>query len=579
MSISYLVFLLLELLLLVIAIGLAFAIPRFASSWLESVERAGSAFAQKRGASILLCAAFPVIARLFLLPFLQVPVPAIQEEFSYLLSADTFAHGRLANPPHPMAVHLESFQVLQHPTYSSIRPPAQGLFLALGQVVFGHPWAGVLLSIAAMCAGICWMLQAWTSPGWALLGGLLAGLRLGVFPYWTNTYWGGAVTALGGVLVLGALPRIQRAPRVKDALLMAFGVGLLATTRPFEALFVLLPVAAVLLWTLLRSDDGVPRSQKVWRFVAPMAASMMVLITFLAVYNWKVTGSPLKNPYALGRQGRNIAHPFVWQKPDPEPVYQHAMFRDFYVGWELPLWERIQEPAGYAREMYWRVKEYWKFFIRPVFTIPVLIMVPWLWWDRRLRVLLAIICLTAIGTLAATWGPPYYHAATTGLVFILITEGLRRLRDWQPSGKPAGLFLSRSIPVLSVVVFLTLTACAVLRADIYGEDVLYWTYTKSRLRNRALVLAQLEKLPGKHLAIVRYRSTADPHMDWVFNGADIDGSKVVWAREMGPEENQQLLQYFQDRRAWLVQPSNPDRTQWLTPYPGTSAQGTLSVLR
>jgi hypothetical protein len=121
----------------------------------------------------------------------RLPQPTAADEFSYLVAADTFAHGRITNPTHPMWVHFESPHLIHEPTYISKFPPGQGLVLAAGQLVFGRPIAGVWLSVALACAALWWMLSAWMPARWALCGGCLAALHPW-FIDWSQSYWGGA---------------------------------------------------------------------------------------------------------------------------------------------------------------------------------------------------------------------------------------------------------------------------------------------------------------------------------------------------------------------------------------------------
>ena len=148
-------------------------------TYLGRLSRAWDALARKRRFCILLAAAIPLLGRLILLTIQPIPVPATGDEFSYLLAADTFASGRLTNPTPPMWEHFETFHELMRPTYMSVYPPAQGALLAVGKILFGHPWWAVWASIGVMCAALTWMLQAWLPLRWALLGGVLAGLQFG----------------------------------------------------------------------------------------------------------------------------------------------------------------------------------------------------------------------------------------------------------------------------------------------------------------------------------------------------------------------------------------------------------------
>ncbi|MGC1294641.1 MAG: hypothetical protein WA869_06340, partial [Alloacidobacterium sp.] len=229
-----------------IAIAGAFCCPRLGATYFSRIEQACGWLARKQRLAVIVVGLTAMLLRLAILPFSPIPHPFVQDDFSFLLAADTFASGRLTNPTPAMWTHFESFHITMKPTYMSMYFPANGLVLAAGKVLFGHPWYGLLCVMGLMCAAICWMLQAWLPPTWAFLGGVLAVLRLGLFSYWINTYTGaGCISALGGALVLGAFPRFMKTPRLRYSLLLAVGTILLANSREYEGALLCIPVAVV----------------------------------------------------------------------------------------------------------------------------------------------------------------------------------------------------------------------------------------------------------------------------------------------------------------------------------------------
>ena len=532
---------------ILLVVGVAWFRPFLADRVFTRMELWGGRFAEHRVASFLSTAFLVFIIRLSVLPLMAVPVPEQHDEFSYLLAADTFAHGRFANPPHPMWVFLETFHVNQFPTYVSKFPPAQGMILALGQLL-GHPWIGVLASVAGLCAAITWALQGWVPPKWALLGGFLAAAQFSAANYWIDSYWGGAVAGIGGSLVIGAFPRILHWQRARDATLFALGIGILCNSRPYEGLIFCLPIIAALVWRFVRND------QLRWRVlclrvIVPMTGVLILTGTFIAYYNWRVTGNPLVMPYTVYDRTYQAPPPVQWLKLNSPGHYSNPQFETFYdhnrkvwlhyhLGW---TWEAIR----YA--ILEKLLKLQSFYAPPELGIPIVLALFCLPQNRKIRFCFLVCGITVMGLLSVSWFEFHYAAAFTATVYVLIVYGLRVLRHWGFRGRPVGLGLARGL-VLFHSAFLL--ACVGALAISHRTNYDPW----ARGQARARILAALESTPGQHLVLVRYSQKHNPDQEWVYNQANIDRAKVIWAREVQGLDIQPLLNYFCSRNFWLVAP-------------------------
>jgi hypothetical protein len=346
----------------------------------------------------------------------RVPLPAVHDEFSYLLAADTFAHGRLANPTHPMWIHFESMHIIQQPTYASKYPPGQGLMLAPGQVIAGHPIFGVWLSVALACAATCWMLIAWLPPRWALLGGLIVATHPMIL-HWGQSYWSGAGAMAGGALALGAWRRLIPRPRACDAAILGCGIAILANSRPFEGLVLCLLLLPVLFICLVRRNGPALRIA-LRRVALPLGLVLLPAAAAMGYYNLRVTGDALRLPYLVHEETYAVAPIFFWQKLRPEPAYRHAAIHDYNVNWELKGYLAYRSLKGLilteAKKIRWIAQWYFRGW---GLLLPLLLLPQVLRRDRWMRLAVLILGLFSAALLAETWTEPHYTAPITALFF------------------------------------------------------------------------------------------------------------------------------------------------------------------
>ena len=533
-----------EAIMVVVVAGLS--LRRHASRNAPIFDRIESLFvrlAHRRTLTVWLVGLLALAIRAVLIPLLGIPLPDWNDEYSHLLAANTFASGHLTNPIHPMWIHFESFQIIEHPTYMSMYAPGQALVMAAGLRLGGHPWIGIWLMTAGLCATLCWMLQGWLPPTWALLGGVLSVLRFATFSYWMNSYWCPALAATGGALVLGAIPRLRSHPRAREGILLALGLAMMANSRPYEGLVFSIAVATGLLaW--LKGRRLPPWPQLFWRLFLPATCVLAVAAAATGYYYWRVTGNPLRMTYAVNRETYAVVPYFLFFSKRAVPQYHHAVMRDYYAGWEVRQFDEARTPFGFVHRTGDKILQLWRFYLGPALSLP-LIAFPWILRDRRMRLALLAGFVFCLGWLIETWTFPHYVAPATGLVYLVLVQCMRHLRQWRRDAAPVGQYLVRSVAAVCVgMIFLRLAGIV---AQVPLEP--HWPLGNV---DRVRIVERLSTIPGSHLVIVGYGPDYNVDRDWIYNAPDIDRARIVWARDMGTSANQELLDYFKDRRVWQL---------------------------
>lgn len=507
----------------------------------------------------ILCLA--VLPRAIFLGATGAPIPFVPDEFSYLLLADTLESGRLTNPAHPHWQFFETVHVIPEPTYQSQYPPGAALFLALGGKMFGHEVYGAWLSSILLFPALLWSLRRWLQPLWAWFASALATVRFGIGSYWVDSYWGGAVPALGGVLMLGSIAGIVRGRRFHwpEGVVFGLGAGILLVTRPWEGAALGVGCSAVLLWALARGKEDWVRFATA--FVLPAVAVFLPFVLGLAHYNSAVTGSPTTMPYQVSQKLYGWPMTLPWMSTEPREFRQPQM--RLYRKWERLEHTSVTSIHGFLMRTPYKANIMWRFFFGPMLSVLI-----WALFRNRQGKRWPLLFVCAIPTFLAvfveqSWYPHYLAPAFASVigVWAIALQKLHRhsLLGRGRSAVFAAWFLALIIPLHLVILGLSAVSRAMGWNYQPSHNIISWCCLEGGPLNRSKVeqqIIQSDSAPGlqnkRHLVFVSAPENRLNPVQWVYNRADIDNSRIVWAWDFGADKNTELLRYYPDRTPWRV---------------------------
>lgn len=232
--------------------------------------------------------------------------------------------------------------------------------------------------------------------------------------------------------------------------------------------------------------------------------------------------------------------------------------RDFYLGWVLEGYENQRGLVPLLRVKVEQVVYIWHVLLGILLTIPLVSLCRLSDW-RRILLPGGCVLMCAAALAAGIWTNSHYFAPAVGAAILVVIQGMRRLHIATRRATFMGRLLLPSILVAQLL-FLLVSTC--LHAVGHPAE---WAAARVRM------ISELGDLPGPHLVFVQYSANHSPHDEWVYNEADIDGSHVVWARCLDAAADKRLLEYFGQRRAWLVlaDESTPRLRPYRSPVPKT----------
>jgi hypothetical protein len=205
--------------------------------------------------------------------------------------------------------------------------------------------------------------------------------------------------------------------------------------------------------------------------------------------------------------------------------------------------------GAFLLRLEYRVRYYRFFFLPPLYLALVgfVGVMPRWWWVA------ATLGIFALGTNLFPYLLLHYLAGVAGLFVLMSVVGLRRLSEWRMGAEIAFVLV-----VLCGAEFLGWYGLHLFERPQLYPLLRYETWDsinhEGQARKRVQVNDELAEIPGELLVFVRYSARHIYQEEWVWNGADIDGQRIVFARDLGTDEDQKLIRYYSNRKVLVLEP-------------------------
>jgi hypothetical protein len=475
--------------------------------------------------------------------------PAIHDEYSYLLQAQTFAAGWLWFPSHDVLPELfDQVHVLNEGRFASRYFPGTALWLA-PFVAAGAPHAAYAVAAALVAALVF-------ATGLALGGravGFTAGLLVAVSP--AMVVFGEMLlshhpTLVGLMLFAWGVSRLHNGARLRDAALAGAGLGFGLLCRPLTAAAFALPVAVWLSGRLLggvwRADWPAARRAAALSAImgGPVAASLLVM----ALYNQQITGSAWKLPYEQYNDVYTPSHRYGFNNAQRGAAEECPKRLEQYDRWAFNL-----TLEGALANLQTRLLRGWQHMlgIAPLAMAGVAGWLLWPWLAAPWRMLLCMI----VSLHAAYF--PYWFSGILGFHYVFESGPI-----WALLVAGAGSGLARSARLngrflltwgWQALVWGTLL-CAYAPVRPWGQNLVDDAssgFRRMRARHaefRALLEDRVTQRPA--LVLVE-QPPPNIHIDFVVNHPALQGDLLVGRHDPSRRTLEEITAAFPGRAVYL----------------------------